>query len=123
MEQTISITEDNKLIAEFDGCFPVYPAMDNSSKLSLWNRRNIVIQLSQIKYHSSWDWQIPVYTKLASASLRQAMRAEFKERYGYLHDKYIPCVEANNITQAWIYLTKTIEWYNKHIVEAKCAGG
>ena len=51
--------KDNKLIAEFMGV--VYPLLQNAIVIN-----NEVIQEGDLKYHTSWDWLMPVVQKCRS---------------------------------------------------------
>lgn len=56
------ILEGNKLIAEFMGIeTKVY---SDTPTITFWNFRNHMKKESEMKYHSSWDWIMPVLAKI-----------------------------------------------------------
>jgi hypothetical protein len=64
----MTIIEGNKLIAEFMG-WEKSPYPNTPDKLYRdddKNEKQLSIHVSQLLYHSSWDWQIPAWIKLLS---------------------------------------------------------
>ena len=70
------IIEGNKLIAEFMGYNLIIPSMrryPNNWKTSYWERNydiekhttdHVLCEENGLKYHSSWDWLMPVVEKI-----------------------------------------------------------
>ena len=58
-------TENNKLIAEFMGMTYGDPN-DNSVMIQMTHQGNEVVPIESMKYHSSWDWLMPVVEKIES---------------------------------------------------------
>ncbi len=55
-------TENNKLIAEFMGMI----TSENDSSMMIFKtpNGNDIIYLDELKYHTSWDWLMPVVYKI-----------------------------------------------------------
>lgn len=53
---------DNKLIAEFMGMTP--HEQDGGCMIQMTHQGNEVVLVSSMKYHSSWDWLMPVLVKI-----------------------------------------------------------
>jgi len=53
-------TEGNKLIAEFMGNEKV---LSDKTLYNIKEQGSLVYDLNELKYHSSWDWLMPVVTK------------------------------------------------------------
>ena len=58
MHKNIIEMNDNKLIAEFMGLYP----LSRASFISYKNQEYYE-SLSELKYHTSWDWLMPVVNK------------------------------------------------------------
>ena len=57
--------ENNKLIAEFMGMTYGDPN-DNSVMIQMTPQGNEVVPIESMKYHSSWDWLMPVVEEIES---------------------------------------------------------
>jgi len=55
--------EDNKLIAEFMGM--TSHEQDGGCMIQMTHQGNEVVLVSSLKYHTSWDWLMPVVSKIA----------------------------------------------------------
>jgi hypothetical protein len=63
-----------------------------------------------LKYHTSWDWLMPVYEKFVNLSFKQKSdRDEHQKHCRKLHNALL----LPNIGFAHVFLSKGIEWYNK----------
>lgn len=115
---------DNKLIAEFMLLKP-------TGKFGYWiNEFKEYYQPFKLKYHSSWDWLMPVVEKIESLDNGAGIRYKVCIESRYLNKKDRPfahCVtiiqnqhprikEASNIKieAVWIAVVKFITWYNNH---------
>lgn len=61
---TQEILRGNKLIAEFMGGKPMGGYVNNISELDGYSFRNKNYKFTELKYHSSWDWLMPVIAKI-----------------------------------------------------------
>jgi len=70
-----------------------------------------VYYIEHIKYHSSWDWQIPVWSKvrLALATLADES-AENHCFWGECLMDYYAGVDTNNIIEAFEVVVKSIQF-------------
>ena len=57
--------KDNKLIAEFMGMTYGDPN-DDSVMIQMTSQGNEVVPIESMKYHTSWDWLMPVVEKIES---------------------------------------------------------
>ena len=82
--------KDNKLIAEFMGI--VYPKLNNVIVID-----NVVIKENELQYHTSWDWLMPVVSKITRDE--QYWENDYREHlmdivpYGHIEDTYSAVVE------------------------------
>ena len=53
---------DNKLIAEFMGMTP--HEQDGGCVIQMTHQGNEVVLVSSLKYHTSWDWLMPVIIEI-----------------------------------------------------------
>jgi hypothetical protein len=126
--------EGNKIIAEFMGGhvqgydlnFRNVPVFHNMT-FGDW------ITIDEIKFHTSWEWQIPVWAHLHKL-IKSYQPQESTIRPQPLHADYDKAIEANNVffqyhkfREGWKHkalednntiaafeiLVKEIQWYNK----------
>lgn len=121
------ILEGNKLIAEFMGAtyqpeiknrcwFPTNQPM----KIYEFNEQNQGMSgyygLEEMGYHSSWDWQIPVWEKIGHLMQQYVSKDEVPisamQEYNRLCDKYESAVFTNNPQKGFQTLLESITWYN-----------
>jgi len=103
-----TIEEGNKLIAEFMGIVPIVET--NGIVYKDTNTGHIML----IKYHSSWDWLMPVVEKIEKTTQCDII----------IHAKNVVDASYNSQTQlyyagsllqnAWQAVVEFIEWYNNH---------
>ena len=86
--------EGNKLIADFMG-WAHHESADYDKH-----------EMSQLRYHSSWDWFMPAYKKFISQQSMPMM--------GFIH--HYQCISAwvsrVDIEESFNSLVRAIEWYN-----------
>ena len=109
---TEDIIKGNKLIA---GLFMIERLSDGkyfhiNPELLLANKRWFLPE--ELKYHSSWDWQIPVWSKVAALSQKLAMTEELATRHNKLCDKYEEAVFQNNPEKGQQLIVEFIKFYN-----------
>lgn len=66
-----------------------------------------------LAFHSSWDWQIPVWSKACKLSQQMAMGEENTTRHNKLCDKYEMAVFQDKPDMGQIIIVQFIQWYNK----------
>lgn len=91
--------EGNKLIAEFMG-------------RETFNRFGASV-VSRMEYHTSWDWQVPVWAKVNPLLVTLAMTAYNARKQHNFFNKYSEAVCANDLLKGFEILVEAIEWYNK----------
>lgn len=108
----------NKLIAEFMG-YDLYNGnfihMDSETPIG-----NMFLQ-KEAKYHSSWDWIMPVVEKIhINRNVKEVSIIPGRTRIwmqGRKPNTYIqsPCLlENNSITECWLAVIEFINWYNSN---------
>lgn len=110
------IIEGNRIIAEK---FMVKRLEDGKYSMVLTDVKVFIKQpqwfsVEQLEYHSSWDWQNPVWVKVCSESNKIAMTKETADRHNRLYDLYSQCVAAGNVIQAFKYLVEGIKYINSN---------
>jgi len=115
------ILENNKLIAQFMGYMPTSKEIGEQTFTHDTMEKGTVIWLSQFKYHSSWDWLMPVVEKIETEqgciiemwlSLGKGCkinRLQSKSEGGILHFAN----ESNSLIEAVCQsVVEFIKWYN-----------
>lgn len=121
---TQEITNGNKLIAEFMGCKIVsndFIFPDEMKHLyapsNLYEMEdgiyNFSCDVSEIKYHSSWDWLMPVVEKVSNIVGFKGMD-ECNETEWYILKRLFDLRISANITSVWIAVIEFIKWYNEN---------
>lgn len=112
------ILEGNKMIAEFMG-YKRCPLLDDKANGEMYHRKDpskAFMYISKSKYHSSWDWQIPVWEKIGHLMQRYVSKDEVPisamQEYNRLCDKYESAVFTNNPQKGFQTLLESITWYN-----------
>ena len=96
--------KDNKLIAEFMGMTYGDPN-DNSVMIQMTHQGNEVIPVNSIKYHTSWDWLMPV--------VREVLTIVNINLVNYCVDELKFCVLDNDIDGAFEEVVEFINYLNK----------
>jgi hypothetical protein len=95
------IIEGNKLIAEFMGAktLPYLP-----------------FDLKECKYHSSWDWLMPVWKKLGNLmyEIRRQVSVEDYNRAGIITINVLKAFQKADIDSAFNWIIEGIKWYNQN---------
>jgi hypothetical protein len=99
------IIEGNVLIAEFLGGIEIYDATNTEL---LWSQiANFTLpRTSQLKYHSSWDWLMPVVSRCYDLSYL----ADGKKT-NVIRNITIELLKCD-IHKEWAAVVAFIEWYN-----------
>lgn len=106
----VNTMEGNKIIAEFMG-FIHEPSLDDEVLgKALWRLSdNENFYDSRMKYHTSWDWLMPVYDKFRCLVIDGEKNFRKRNRFVVLISDEIIRV---NITEAYEKLIEAIQWYN-----------
>jgi hypothetical protein len=91
-QSVLSVEEGNKIIAKFDGKQKIHP--------------------NDLKYHSSWDWLIPVYEKIARVwhGLNNKQIGQVKTIIDALQNRLV-LAEISGVHEFCIHF---IQWFNKN---------
>jgi hypothetical protein len=94
------IQKKNKVIALFDDYRLVEDDPEYEQAFTLHPTINVaVISIDELKYHCSWDWQIPVWVKVIEQLLNIASdknEAYIKDIYLSFLNEYESAVNTNN---------------------------
>lgn len=103
-----TITEQNKLIAEFMG----YTRIDKHYIRERIEEKSDVFAFteSDLKFHTSFDWSIPLYLKFKTLPVKEYLRPEHFE-YVDMAEHYLTSGDAAYFAEA---LVKGITWYNEN---------
>lgn len=105
--------EGNKLIAEFMG-FKIW--YKDGNKVHVETSPEMVKPINEwAKYHSSWDWQVPAYSKLVKLSNVRALTKGYAINHNLFIDKYLDAVCDNNPEEGQKILVEFIKWYNQNL--------
>lgn len=109
------IIAGNKLIAEFMG----YDTSGRTAIDEVVVKGNIIghlksCRISQMGYYESWDWQIPVYSKVVSVSReRLVIKGEDAIRdFFTLKGGYEKAVSKNDCESGFTHLVMMVTLYN-----------
>lgn len=109
------ILKGNKLIAEFMGANNVntinqyvlrYPKLFPNGAGICWEE--------DFKYHSSWDWLIPVYKKFDK--IKVFNHTEKYHEYVEMCNNNDTIISLYCIESAFIQIVRAIEWYNQQSI-------
>lgn len=110
------ILEGNKLIVEFMGGNMIKDIFNCHESTKTHNERCLHgLNISQSKYHSSWDWLMPVVEKMETLGI--TTRFGDKRclsinhiKYDFEYDTEDDC--NSNIEAVYTCVIKFIKWYN-----------
>lgn len=112
-EVKTEVSEGNRIIAEFDGLIKTY----NSNGV-MFSKDGLKYP-EELLYHTSWDWQIPAWSKTIN-EIRKAGIAEEEirnpklDKYFELKRRYGECVYNNKTEEGFKILIEAIKWYNSN---------
>jgi hypothetical protein len=116
-----SIIEGNKLIAEFM-FYKTYYSLHGGKEVKYYNIRHIPLNEDgedwhnehYLEFHSSWDWQLPVYKKMRTILQEFHKNNKHTVRKGDLIEvEYTLALMNIDIDECFKHLVQLIEWYNK----------
>lgn len=103
--------EGNKLIAEF--LFPNWQEEFNNDNIII--EKGIMVKAilyskdyEQLRYHSSWDWLMPVVEKIWDKTTKGEFPFETNREYSFL---LLPIY--TNIDEVWLSVVEFLQWLNK----------
>jgi len=94
------IIKGNKLIAEFMGFIYDRPCLVTGKQL---------FGIEDCRYHSSWDWLMPVYIKI----VKEEMCGEDEQAVILFNIMYERLGDGDGIEEVWKYIVQFIKWYNQ----------
>ena len=101
------IIEGNKLIAEFMGK-TIYPVR-GTKEFKKWKGTPCDYEYFEVKYHSSWDWLMPVCKKINESVIGITLDGSFAPVYRMLKG-----LTEINIEATWLAVVEFIKWYNQN---------
>tara|TARA_R110000772_G_scaffold199569_1_gene310167 strand:- start:85 stop:405 length:321 start_codon:yes stop_codon:yes gene_type:complete len=99
--------ENNKLIAEFMGM--IRHDQDEGCMIQMTHQGNKVVLVSSMKYHSSWDWLMPVVDKYYAVLEGMIGESEWDWRVK-LHEQLLDI----NLDELYKVVVEFINEYNKN---------
>lgn len=121
------ILEGNKLIAEFMG---MKESVIKRGSL-VWNEKNILIDKNELKYHSSWDWLMPVVERIESldklGGVVRIIQGQCKITSRMLGDSSVYADKSNymlmgvkgKLLSTYEAVVEFIKWYNQQKIKNK----
>lgn len=124
MSNEVTIEQMNEVIARFDGWESRLQKKGQHSKTPLWYKVSAgyaAWDLTAMKYHTSWDWLMPVVEKIAALSLDDIVHIEIGKSYSrcfywniddgkvHLFDKG----QGTSIQVVYAAVYQFITWYNQ----------
>lgn len=121
------VSEGNRLIAEFDGWYQKErhpPGIFSKENPYYRNNGKEAASVHGFKYHSSWDWLMPVVEKIANYQFTGSeMEADYsyprtfgmKDSNGNMMFRFNrgPLFSARTLIEAtWLAVVEFIQWYN-----------
>jgi hypothetical protein len=107
-----NIREGNKKIAIFLGYkftkFKNWVHVDFDKRKELNIKKPIIYD--PLKFHSSWDWQIPAWSKVIK--LLNIIQKKTGNDFTYLKLDYSHAIEDNKPENGFIVLVEAIDYYN-----------
>ena len=114
----MTIIEGNKLIAEFMG-WEKSPYPNTPDKLYRdddKNEKQLSIHVSQLLYHSSWDWLMPVVDKIGNKIIKYNLTPNNVIFRVEEDDSFDVVVKTNGnlLNATWEACVQFIQWYNEN---------
>ena len=130
------IIAGNKLIAEFEKLIVEKPGdLLNATQQNKYYHPscfNYPIPLSELQYHSSWDWLIPVFEKICRLTVGDGVvfiKNPTPTTFGMLNEETGQIMvriggftlwQADTLIEAtWLAVIEFIEWYNEFNKQGK----
>ena len=105
------ILEGNKLIAKFVQLRGEYDEDKDLIYLESDIDGKGVYSFSELKYHSSWDWLMPVISKCLAVNEEEL--EGWEKYYENIDDAFYQV----DINQVWLAVVEFIKWYNEECTE------
>lgn len=111
------IQAGNKLIAEFMELNPAEVIQEKALYdrfTGEWSMKEVPGTIEDLEYHTSWDWQIPVWSKLAQACQKLAGNPKVDHEF-YLRavNKYESAIFQNDPQLGQEIILNLLNWYNE----------
>jgi hypothetical protein len=100
--------EGNKLIAEFMG------GLTMDGNYFTLKHIPIITTINQMKYHTSWDWLMPVVGKCDGLSFYKRGKSDIKWGEIFNDQEVIRAFQANEIDVVYKAVVEFIKWYNEN---------
>lgn len=109
-----SIEENNCMIAKFEGAIFKTNLPYTYTKSGWFNSRanasKDIVQWYDFKYHTSWDWLMPVISKIDKLMLDQPIDSPFEVNA----EEIFTSLREVNIKLTFNKVCQFIEWYNQN---------
>lgn len=73
------------------------------------------LEVNSLKYHSSWDWLMPVWVKFRTLNYDYSngvKRDDLKKQHEDFRELILGALEIGSITMTFKYISEAIQWYN-----------
>lgn len=70
-------------------------------------------RFSEMEFHSNWQWQIPVYSKLAKMMIKEKLNYIEGGRFNYFMEEYQNAILNNKPLSGFEILVENIKWLKK----------
>jgi len=103
----ITIEQKNILIGVFDGWMPDYGGQGSPFYWKEAGFTPLFALPEQLKYHTSWDWLMPVWFKI------QTIGADLGYSFKRFHEKFHAGIDHQKIEMCHQAVYQFIVWYNQ----------
>jgi hypothetical protein len=111
--------DDNKLIAEFMGLVEPYELPQHGTIRPNGDFKTGFTS-AQLKYHTSWEWLMPVVGKCDSLSFYKQGESDIVWGKIFNDNDVVRAFQANEIDIVYRAVVEFIKWYNEQEEEDEC---
>jgi hypothetical protein len=107
----MNTTENNKLIAEFMG-YDMHTPNGKAFSFRIPNGKTPFTEVQDLKYHTSWDWLIPVVIELNNRLSNEFVGVP--NDIGFIRSDITRAIFNDDKERTVSLLIKGIKWYNEN---------
>lgn len=112
MSKENDIIEGNRLISEFEGYKFKLDFQEPKSESNGYFIDGYFTPEEHLEYHTSWDWQIPVWSKIASAVKKEVIKNGDTPYYWKRLNDYEAAIFGNNPQKGFEIILDMLKWLN-----------